>query len=435
MEKNNLNIAVFGLGHIGLPTAALFAVKGNSVIGVDKDSKKIEMITQGLSPISEPGLDKLVKKAINAGNLTCTDNGIDAVKNSNIIIVVVPTPSDDKNKADLSFVKSVCNTISDGLKKDDLIIIESTVPQKTCDEILVPLLERSGLKAAEDFGIAYCPERAIPQNTIYEITNNTRVVGGIDQKSTSTAADVYQMITKGNIIKVKDMVTAETVKLIENTYRDVNIALANELSLICESIDVDAINAINAANHHPRVNVHTPGPGVGGHCLSIDPYFLVEIGEKNGVETNLIKTARQINNQMPDHVYELIKKGLKQIDKTIKGSKICILGITYKGNVSDIRETPAKPIIDKLKKNGAILYAHDPFVDKNIILSFGAKSLTFAEALSCDCVVLLADHDVYKSITPKILKSQVFICSRPILNPEQFINKGIIFLGVGRNYN
>jgi len=207
-----------------------------------------------------------------------------------------------------------------------LVIVESTVPQGTCDNIVIPILEESGLKAGKDFSVAYTPERAIPNNTIYEMTHNARVIGGFDKKSTDRAVNLYQNITEGEVIRVKNMITAETVKLIENTYRDVNIALSNEIAMICNEVGVDAIEAIKVANYHPRVNLHTPGPGVGGHCLAIDPYFLVETAEEKGIKAPLISIARGTNEGMPNYVMKLIIDSLNEINKDINDSKVGILG-------------------------------------------------------------------------------------------------------------
>ena len=425
-------ITIFGLGYIGLPTAAIFANNGIKVIGVDKDKEKINLINEGKTPIIETGLDKLVHNAVKVGNLVATDNGLEAVKNSNIIIVIVPTPMNRYNRADLSAVKSTCEIIAQGLKKDDMVIIESTIPQGTCENIVIPLLEKSGLKAGINFGIAYTPERAIPNNTIYEMTHNARVVGGINDESTDYASAIYKIITTGDVIKVKNLITAETVKLIENTYRDTNIALANEIAMVCEGLGVDAIEAINAANHHPRVNIHTPGPGVGGHCLAIDPYFIIEMAEQNGLEAPLIKTARSTNEAMPEHVEKLIESALNEAGKTVSNSDIGILGVAYKGNVSDARETPAKSLIKILNEIGANVYAHDPYTPSNIIESLGTTSVNIEKIFKCDCVVLLTDHDQYKKINPKMIENKVLVCTRPILNPEDFRKNGVIFKGVGR---
>ena len=427
----NSKIAVFGLGHIGLPTAALFANSGLQVTGVDINKKTIEQVNKGETPIMEPGLDELVKKAVENGKLTATDDGITASANSEIKIVIVPTPADEFKKSDLSAVESACESISKALNKDDLVIIESTVPQGTCENIVIPILEKNGLKAGKDFGVAYTPERAIPNNTIYEMTHNARVIGGINEESTIKAITLYERITEGKIIKVKNLVTAETVKLIENTYRDTNIALANEIAMVCGELGVDAIEAIAAANHHPRVNIHTPGPGVGGHCLAIDPYFIVETAEEKGMEAPLIKTARNTNERMPNYVTKLIVDALKDTGKVIVNSKIGILGVAYKGNIADARETPAKPLIKILKEKNASVFAHDPYTSKEMIESIGAVPVSLDKALKCDVVVLITDHDEYKSIIPQMIENKIFICTRPILNPDEFRREGILFKGIG----
>lgn len=432
MIFENSKITVFGLGHIGLPTAALFANGGLQVLGVDVNKRIIECVNKGKSPIMEPGLDELVRKAVESGNLSATDDGIAASKDSKIKIVIVPTPVDEFKKSDLSAVESACKDISKALNKDDLVIIESTTPPKTCENIVIPILEESGLKAGDDFGVAYTPERALPNNTIYEMTHNARVIGGINEKSADIAVALYEHITEGEIIEVKDLITAEMVKLMENTYRDTNIALSNELAKVCEKLGIDAIEAITAANHHPRVNIHIPGPGVGGHCLSIDPYFIVEMAEQEGVESTLIKNARAINEGMPGHVAEIVVDTLNENGKQIKGSKIGILGVAYKGNVADARETPSKPLIEILLEKGFDVYAHDPYTSSDLIKSFGARPVSMEDVLNSDCVVLITDHDEYKHITPSMIKNKIFICTRPILNPDDFKREGVVFKGIGR---
>lgn len=432
MKIEDHSITIFGLGHIGLPTAALFANSGFQVTGVDINKEIVACINSGKSHIKEPGLDELVQKAVHSGKLEATDDGILASEKSDIKIVIVPTPVDEYRNADLFAVISACKIISKTLNKENLVIIESTVPQGTCETIIIPILEESGLKAGKDFSIVYTPERAIPNSTIYEITNNPRVIGGINENSAEKAVSLYKNIVNGKIIKVKNLITAETIKLIENTYRDVNIALANELAIICENLDVDAIEAIGAANYHPRVNIHTPGPGVGGHCISIDPYFIVEIAEKNGLKADVIKTARIINERMPLHVTELISEALIEAGKFIEGAKVGLLGVAYKGNVADIRETPAKPLINSLKELGAEVSAHDPYTHPEIIKSLGIESVSIENIFECDCVVLITDHDQYKDIKPQMIKNKIFVCTRPILDPDEFTEEGIIFKGIGR---
>ncbi len=428
---NDSVLAIFGLGHMGLPTAALFAKNGLNVMGVDINRDQVDLINSGRSPIMEPGLDDLVREAVASGNLSATLNGVEAALKSDVMIVIVPTPINEYENADLSAVASACKIISKSLQKDNLVIIESTVPPGTCQNLVTPILEESGLVAGEDFGLACTPERALPNNTIYEITHNARVIGGINKVSASRAAEIYGKITTGDIIKVKNLITAEMVKLMENTYRDTNIALANELAVICESLNIDAIEAIRAANHHPRVNIHTPGPGVGGHCLSIDPYFIVEMAKAEGVDASLIKTSRRINESMPGHVTQLVENALKEAGKSLNGSKIGVLGVAYKGNVADSRESPAKLLIQFLIDKGAIVHVHDPFVPHEVIESFNGIPTSLDDALKSDCVVLVTDHSLYENITPSMIKKKCFVCTRPVFNPDEFKAEGVIFKGVG----
>lgn len=433
MIKENSSVAIFGLGHMGLPTAVLLAQSGLNVCGVDINKDNVEIVNSGRSPIREPGLDELVKKSVEDGLLSATSDAKDAVAKSQIIMVIVPTPVDENKKSDLSAVISATKSISENLKKEDLVIIESTVPPGTCENLVIPLLQKSGLQAGKDFKVAYTPERALPNNTLYEMTHNARVIGGINLESTQMAASLYERITNGEIIMVQNLITAEMVKLMENTYRDTNIALANELALVCDTLGVDAIEAIRAANHHPRVNIHTPGPGVGGHCLSIDPYFIVEIARENGVETPLIRASREVNNQMPGKVSKIVQSALEDIGKTIEGSEIGILGVAYKGNVADARETPAQPLIKDLIKNKAEVLVNDPYVSPEIITSWGAEIVDLEKALSCDCVVLVTDHDIYRNIKPSMIKKGLLVCTRPVLDRETFRKGGVIFKGVGRS--
>jgi UDP-N-acetyl-D-mannosaminuronic acid dehydrogenase len=433
MIKENSSIAIFGLGHMGLPTAALLARSGLKVLGVDINKKTVEMVNSGQSPIMEPGLDEIVQKTVVNGLLSATSEMEEAVEKSEIIMIIVPTPVDENKKSDLNAVISASKSISSGLKKGNLVIIESTVPPGACENLVIPLLEKSGLVAGEDFKVAYTPERALPNNTLYEMTHNARVIGGIDIQSTKMAASLYERITEGEIIMVQNLVTAEMVKLMENTYRDTNIALANEMALVCDSLGVDAIEAIQAANHHPRVNIHTPGPGVGGHCLSIDPYFIVETARENGVETPLIKASRDVNEGMPSHVAKIVQTALEDVGKDLKESEIGILGVAYKGNVADARETPAKPLIKNLINKGAVVLVNDPYVSPEIINSWGAEIVDLKRALSCDCVVLVTDHDLYREIEPSMIKNGLMVCTRPVLDKETFKKGGVTFKGVGRS--
>lgn len=427
MNFDTVQVGIFGLGHIGLPTAAILANNNIKVLGADVNKSTVDTINLGKCNFEEPGLNDLVKKVVKNGYLTATDDLEYTARACDILIVIVPTPVYENKKADLSYVISACENIKKGLKKGNLIIVESTVPPETGINVIKPLLEESGLKCGEDFYLSYSPERALPNNTIYEMTHNVRIIGGYNEKSADLTAQLYSNITQGDIIKVKNITSAEMVKLMENTYRDVNIALSNELAMICETIDVNVNEVIAAANYHPRVNLHTPGPGVGGHCIPVDPYFLIETAEKNGVEAKLISNSRNINNDMPKHVLKLILNN----EEITKNSSIGILGIAYKGNVDDIRETPSKELIKLLIKEGFDVKANDPYVKDEIIESYNIKSATFEEVLSCDCVVLMTDHDLYKSITPEMLKNNLIISTRPILDSEKFRKSGVKFEAIG----
>ncbi|MEN6330193.1 MAG: nucleotide sugar dehydrogenase [Methanobacteriaceae archaeon] len=426
-------VTIYGLGHMGLPTAALLARSGLKILGADINPQIVDIINSGRSPIMEPGLDDLVRETVKSTLLSATTNMGDASWHSAVHMVIVPTPVDENKVADLKAVEMACQSIAKGLKKDDLVIIESTVPPGTCQNLAIPLLEESGLLVGEDFGLAYTPERALPNHTLDEIAHNPRVIGAINECSLEKAASLYQRITSGKIIRVNDLLTAEMVKLMENTYRDTNIALANELALICESLGIDVLEAIKAANFHPRVNIHAPGPGVGGHCLSIDPYFLVETAKKQGLDTPLIKTSRMVNEKMPLEVARMAREALKEKGKDIKGSEIGILGVAYKGNVADARESPARDLIRELISSGGMIYAHDPHVSTEVVQSFGAIPADMEKILECDCVILVTDHDLYGQIEPSMIKKGLLICTRPLLDPELFRKAKVTFKGVGRS--
>lgn len=425
MNFDNKQIGIFGLGHIGLPTAAILANNNIHVLGADVNENTVNNINQGICNFEEPGLNSLVKDAVKNNYLSATTDLEYVANTCDIIIVIVPTPIFENKKADLTYVISACESIKKGLKKGNLVIIESTVPPETGINVIKPLLEESGLICGEDFYLSYSPERALPNNTIFEMTHNARIIGGFNEKSADLTAQLYSYITQGEIIKVKNITSAEMVKLMENTYRDVNIALSNELAKICEKINVNANEVINAANYHPRVNLHTPGPGVGGHCIPIDPYFLIEIAEKYGETAKLISDSRLINDSMPDHVLSILSKFNDGI------STVSVLGIAYKGNVDDVRETPSKKLIELLIKNGYRVVANDPIVKKEVIETFNVDSVSYEDSLKSDCIIIMTDHDMYKELKPEQVKDKLVISTKPILNSDKFREAGINFQAIG----
>jgi UDP-N-acetyl-D-mannosaminuronic acid dehydrogenase len=311
--------------------------------------------------------------------------------------------------ADLTYVKSAAESIVPRLKKGDLVVVESTVSPGACVKVVAPILEKSGLKARKDFMLAHCPERAIPGNTLHEMVNNDRIIGGIDEASTSLTKELYSGFVKGNIFTT-DITTAEFVKLMENTYRDINIALANEFAIIAEDSGIDIWEAIKLANRHPRVNILKPGPGVGGHCIAVDPWFLTESSTK----CKIINTAREINDCMPSYVLQKVK----QIVKGVELPKITVFGVAYKGNVDDARETPALKFIRLAEKEGFDVSVYDPLVKR-----FEYPISTLDDAVKdTDCIVVITDHDAFKTMDYEKLLSRAR--HRNILDTRNIISKG-----------
>lgn len=399
-------VCVLGLGYMGLPTASLLANNNFEVTGVDVNEKKVNSINNREITFDEPGLKELVLKAIDSGSFKAQTN----IAPADIFIIAVPTPFTEDKKADLSFVKMATEMIAGVIKKGNLVILESTVSPNTCTKIMVPILEKTGLKAGADFLLSHCPERAIPGNTMYELVHNDRIIGGIDTKSAQQTEKIYKTFVLGKIY-LTDTTTAETVKLMENTFRDVNIALANEFAQIAEEIGIDSWEAIELANKHPRVNILKPGPGVGGHCIAIDPWFLTEASTKS----NLIKTARNINDAMPSHVIELAKEMLKDKEKP----KITILGVAYKANVDDARETPASEIIKEAENLGWEVAVTDPFVKNSEFTDL----VSLEESLeNSDCVILVTNHDKFLEINPTDIKNKMKTLN--LIDTRNFLDHG-----------
>lgn len=396
------------MGHIGLPTALLLANNGYEVLGVDINENTVNMINKGKLLFNEPGLAELLGKA----KFTAQTE----VEEADIFIIAVPTPLEKSMKvADLRYVKSAAEMIYPYLRQGNLVILESTVPPGTGEEFVIPILEKSGLNAGE-FYFAHCPERAIPGRTIYEMINNDRVIGGFDRISAELAHKVYSSFVRGEIHLV-DMKTAEFIKLIENTHRDVNIALANELAQIAEEFGIDIWKGIELANKHPRVNILKPGPGVGGHCVAVDPWFLAE----NSLKCRMIVLAREINDSMPNHVLELLTNIIGHLKED---PTVTIFGVTYKGDQSDTRGSPALKFIELAHNLGIRIRCYDPYVE-----NFQYEILGLDEAVKdSDCIVVIADHKVFRDISPqrlgKMMRSKNLLDTRNLLCHEKWIKAG-----------
>jgi UDP-N-acetyl-D-mannosaminuronic acid dehydrogenase len=382
------HICVIGLGYIGLPTSSMFASQGIQVTGVDNNVHVIESLSKGKVHIFEPGLNEVVKSALDQGSLRVASQPVEA----DAFIIAVPTPFYSDKKADLSYVRSAAEAIVPVLRPGNLVILESTSPPLTTRDVVQPILEQSGLKAGRDFLLAYSPERVLPGRIMLELVENARVIGGIDDASALAGRDLYRVIVKGEIV-LTDATTAEMVKLMENTYRDVNIAIAMEFSRLADRFGVDIWEALTIANRHPRVKILNPGPGVGGHCISVDPWFLVE---KAPDITPLIRTARQVNDSQPEFVLQTVKRLLPDL----RGKKVAALGLAFKPDVDDLRESPAVEVAHLLVKSGAVVTACEPFRPDFVIEGVTVTG-SLEEALrDAEFIVLLVGHAQFKALDP-----------------------------------
>ena len=383
-----MKVCIIGQGYIGLPTAALFARNHCEVVGVDVNEEMIENLNNGIIHIEEPGISDIIKQALKnkvyKASLT--------PEKSDAFIITVPTPYISENySCDLSYVISACESIIPFLEKGNVVIVESTIAPMSTDDVVKPIFEKEGFTIGKDLYLAHCPERVLPGKIIEELIHNDRIIGGITPQCSQKASEVYGQFVEGELM-LTEAKTAELSKCMENTFRDVNIALANELAKICAEIGVNALDVIKMANKHPRVNLHSPGPGVGGHCLAIDPYFIYA---KAPETAKLIKLARDTNNSMPEFVCENVRK-------IIKKGKIAILGVSYKGNTGDDRESPAYEIIGILTKDYEIAI-HDPHIDNPTFVSF-------KDAVSdADLILILCDHNEFKNLDYTLIHEDTII--------------------------
>lgn len=376
----NQKVVVIGTGYVGLPAALMWAKAGVKVVGVDINENVIRALNEGTMLLNDRELQKLlddpiVKQHLIARTTACAGD---------VFVIAVPTPVDHLKKVcDLSAVESALESICPHLRRGNLVILESTVPPRTCRDVVKRLIEKhTSLKVPDDVMVAHCPERILPGDIFQEIVHNDRLIGGIDERSAAAAAELYGTFVKGELHRTDD-VTAELSKLMENTYRDVNIALANEFAQICELLDVDVRNAIAFANKHPRVKILSPGIGVGGHCIPVDPWFLKEIAPYN---SRLISVARMVNDEMPQRIAAKIRCAVADIAEP----RILALGATYKKNSEDIRESPALAIVRALRSDGYNVAHFDPLVPD---LQFGSLT-TVVEGV--DLIAVLVCHEAIK---------------------------------------
>lgn len=413
---NFQKICVLGLGYIGLPTASTFATHGLRVIGVDVNPHVVNTLKNGEIHIHEPGLRTLVEAAVKSGNLTVSP----APEEADAFLIAVPTPFHENQYreyegrkyklADMRAVISAAEAIVPCLRKGSLVVLESTSPPRTTIDLVAPILERSGLRAGVDFFLCYSPERVLPGQILRELIENARVIGGVTPESAKAGRDLYAIFVKGDIIET-DATTAEMVKLMENTTRDVNIAIANEFSRLAEKFGVDVWEAISLANRHPRINILSPGPGVGGHCISVDPWFFVETAPEL---TPLIYHARQVNDGQPRFVVQKVKQVLMKahaadepiLESTLRGKRVATLGLAYKPDVDDMRESPASEVIHLLQSEGALVKVWEPFKPGANVNGIQIASSLAATLEDAELLLLLVRHTEFLHFDPDEIASK-----------------------------
>ncbi|WP_052481268.1 UDP-N-acetyl-D-mannosamine dehydrogenase [Anoxybacillus ayderensis] len=405
-------VCVIGLGYIGLPTATVLANNGFEVHGVDINEKAVELINNGQVHIYEPDLDIMVKKAVESGNLKASV----IPEKADVFIIAVPTPFKENHKPDLTYVEQATRSISPYLEPGNIVILESTSPVGTTEKVAEWILEeREDLSIDENrenrIFVSHCPERVLPGKILKELIENNRIIGGINEESTKRTVGFYKSFVKGKILETNAR-TAELSKLAENAFRDVNIAFANELSMICDELNINVWELINLANHHPRVNILQPGPGVGGHCIAVDPWFIVDAAPETA---KLIRTARMVNDSKPYFVIEKIKEATKNL----QNPTIACLGLAFKANVDDLRESPAVKIVKELSAiYDQTIYVAEPHIEElpKDLLELNVRLVKTEDAIEkADVVVLLVDHDYFKVIDKKALLNKIVIDTRGVL--------------------
>ena len=422
--KNLPNVTVIGLGYVGFPLACAIAKsKKYEVYGLDTNSKRVDKVNLRISPVEDRQAELDIKKV---RIMATTEDSV--LKKSKFIIMCVPTPIDENRKPDLTPVIEATEIILKNLQKGQIIILESTVNPGVCEEIVLPILEKSGLKGGIDFELVHCPERIDPGNPKWNVYNISRNIGGISKKGTSIAANFYRSFLKANINEMSSLKTTEATKIVENIFRDVNIAYVNELAQSFDKLGIDVHEVINGASNKPfSFMAHYPGCGVGGHCIAVDPYYLIDYAEKNGFDHKLLKVARNINNGMPAYTVKKLVDGLRNLGINIKGAKIGLLGLSYKANIGDMRESPALEIRKELLELGAEVFCCDPYCNGD------APALIEDILKNCVGVILATNHKQFLNLK-EWGNVKIVIDGRNCLDKPNIESQGIIYDGIGRGF-
>lgn len=424
VKSREVKIAVIGLGRVGLPLAATLADQGFSVMGIDIDEKLVSLINQGSVQFKdETGLRELVKKAVKEKKLTASSE-IKAMKDCDFVTITVPTLITEDRKPEIKAVEIVARDIAK-FSKGKVIVIESTVPPLTTQKFGEMITEKTGLKVGKDFGLAHSPERVRAPQVLQDLKSYPKIVGSADEKSALIVSEVYSTFAP-RIIQMSSPIAAEIEKLMENTQRDVNIALVNELAKICEIYGVDVFEVIKAANSQPFCNLLSPGCGVGGHCIPMDPYYLIQGAMEMGYEPSLLKAAREINESMPEHTASIVKR-------RVRGGKITVLGLSFKPDVKAFKHSPALKIIDFLKDYDVV--AHDPFLEEEEF-DFKTERDIYRAIERAECVILTTAHSAYEKLdlkkVKKLMRGNLIVDGRGFFDPKEIKKTGLNYVGVGR---
>jgi UDP-N-acetyl-D-glucosamine dehydrogenase len=397
INDKTAKIAVIGLGYVGLPLAVEKAKTGYTVTGFDVNAEKVDMVNKGINYIGDV-VDSDLKEIVEKGLLSATED-FDVVKQMDCVAICVPTPLDKYRQPDISYVESSAKEIAKRMHKGMLIVLESTTYPGTTEEVMKPILESTGFKCGEDFFLAFSPERIDPGNATFNTKNTPKVVGGITPACTEVAAKLYGNVLECEIFKASSPAIAEMEKILENTYRNINIALINEMAILCDKMDIDIWEVVDAASTKPYgFQAFYPGPGLGGHCIPIDPYYLSWKAREYDYSIRLIETSGEINESMPLFVVEKSSRILNTFKKSVNGSKVLILGVAYKSDIDDYRESPSLKIIQLLEEQGATVSVYDPFISEFKLdgkMRSGMDSLSEKDVKEADLVLLLTNHTTY----------------------------------------
>lgn len=426
INERKAKICVLGLGRVGLPLALTLADRDFNVQGGDINKELVNSINRKICPFKEEGgLEDLMNK----NDLRASTGIPKVIRESDIIIITVPTFIKEDKKPEIDAIISVGHTISENIKGGEIIVLESTVPPGTTENVLGKIIEKNGFKAGKDFGLVYSPERVQSPQILRDLRSYPKIVGGIDEKSTEIISSLYLSFAP-SIIKLSSPKAAEMEKVAENIYRDVNIAIANELARIAEILGVNFYEIREAANSQPFCNILIPG-GVGGHCIPMDPYYLISEAEKQGYSADLFKTSREINDSMPKHIADMVEKALEG-----NKGRVTVLGLSFKPDVKSYEHSHTITLLEELKKRGFTVNIHDPYLDEHSFMGFPAFSDLVESLRESDCLVVSTAHSEYKYLNLeeiiKVMKSNIIVDGRSIIDPEKAKTHGFKYYCIGR---